>query len=249
MDTKMITLTQENIEKEHLCCAIADKKHQTGVNDKRRWLADRIPEGHVFRKFDVQGKVFIEYAPLDKAWTPVTGDNYIYIYCLWVSGSYKGQGYGKALLDSCIADARKQGRAGVCLISSQKKKPFLADKKFMLKQGFQVADTAGEDYELLALSFDGTKPNFNANAKRQAIEEKELTIYYTVQCPYIPNCIGQIYNYCENNGIPLRLVEIDTLEKAKQIPGVFNNWAVFYKGRFQTTHLLNETGLKKLFSL
>ncbi len=249
MDTKMITLTQENIEKEHLCCAIADKKHQTGVNDKRRWLADRIPEGHVFRKLDVQGKVFIEYAPLDKAWTPVTGDNYIYIYCLWVSGSYKGQGYGKALLDSCITDARKQGRAGVCLISSQKKKPFLADKKFMLKQGFQVADTAGEDYELLALSFDGTKPNFNANAKRQAIEEKELTIYYTVQCPYIPNCIGQIYNYCENNGIPLRLVEIDTLEKAKQIPGVFNNWAVFYKGRFQTTHLLNETGLKKLFSL
>ena len=249
MDTKMITLTQENIEKEHLCCAIADKKHQTGVNDKRRWLADRIPEGHVFRKLDAQGKVFIEYAPLDKAWTPVTGDNYIYIYCLWVSGSYKGQGYGKALLDSCIADARKQGRAGVCLISSQKKKPFLADKKFMLKQGFQVADTAGEDYELLALSFDGTKPNFNANAKRQAIEEKELTIYYTVQCPYIPNCIGQIYNYCENNGIPLRLVEIDTLEKAKQIPGVFNNWAVFYKGRFQTTHLLNETGLKKLFSL
>lgn len=249
MDTKMITLTQENIEKEHLCCAIADKKHQTGVNDKRRWLADRIPEGHVFRKLDVQGKVFIEYAPLDKAWTPVTGDNYIYIYCLWVSGSYKGQGYGKALLDSCIADARKQGRAGVCLISSQKKKPFLADKKFMLKQGFQVADTAGEDYELLALSFDGTKPNFNANAKRQAIEEKELTIYYTVQCPYIPNCIGQIYNYCENNGIPLRLIEIDTLEKAKQIPGVFNNWAVFYKGRFQTTHLLNETGLKKLFSL
>lgn len=249
MNTKMITLTQENIEKEHLCCAIADKKHQTGVNDKRRWLADRIPEGHVFRKLDVQGKVFIEYAPLDKAWTPVTGDNYLYIYCLWVSGSYKGQGYGKALLDSCIADARKQGRAGVCLISSQKKKPFLADKKFMLKQGFQVADTAGEDYELLALSFNGTKPNFNANAKRQAIEEKELTIYYTVQCPYIPNCIGQIYNYCENNGIPLRLVEIDTLEKAKQIPGVFNNWAVFYKGRFQTTHLLNETGLKKLFSL
>lgn len=41
MEIKMITLTQENIEKEHLCCAIADKKHRTGVNDKRRWLADR----------------------------------------------------------------------------------------------------------------------------------------------------------------------------------------------------------------
>lgn len=95
METKMITLTRENLEKEHLCCAIADKKHQTGVNDKRRWLAERIPEGHIFRKLDVQGKVFIEYAPLEKAWVPVTGDNYIYIYCLWVSGSYKGKGYGR----------------------------------------------------------------------------------------------------------------------------------------------------------
>ena len=92
-----ITLTPENVMSEHLCCAIADKKHQTGVNDKRNWLAERIKEGHVFRKLDAQGKVFIEYAPLEKAWVPVTGDNYFYIYCLWVSGSYKGKGYGKEL--------------------------------------------------------------------------------------------------------------------------------------------------------
>ena len=71
-----ITLTPENVMSEHLCCAIADKKHQTGVNDKRNWLAERIKEGHVFRKLDAQGKVFIEYAPLEKAWVPVTGDNY-----------------------------------------------------------------------------------------------------------------------------------------------------------------------------
>lgn len=249
MEIKMITLTQENIEQEHLCCAIADKKHQTGVNDKRRWLADRIPEGHIFRKLDVQGKVFIEYAPLEKAWIPVTGENYLYIYCLWVSGSYKGKGYGKALLVSCIQDARNQNKAGVCIISSKKKKPFLSDKKFMQKQGFQVVDTIGEDYELLALSFNGSLPRFTPNAKLQTIEEKELTIFYTLQCPYIPNCIEQIYNYCENNAIPLRLIEIDTLEKAKQMPCIFNNWAVFHHGHFQTTHLLNETHLKKMLNL
>ena len=201
-----ITLTPENVMSEHLCCAIADKKHQTGVNDKRNWLAERIKEGHVFRKLDAQGKVFIEYAPLEKAWVPVTGDNYFYIYCLWVSGSYKGKGYGKELLQSCIDDA----------------------------------------YELLALSFDGTQPQFTSNVRKQSIEGKELTIYYGVQCPYIPNCIEQIYNYCENNQIPLRLVEIDTLEKAKQLPCIFNNWAVFYNGKFETVHLLNEGLLKKL---
>lgn len=78
------------------------------------------------------------------------------------------------------------------------------------------------------------------------IDEKELTIYYGTQCPYIPNCIEQIYNYCENNRISLKLIEINTLDKAKQVPCVFNNWAVFYKGKFETVHLLNEGCLKKM---
>ena len=89
------TLTPENVMSEHLCCAIADKKHQTGVNDKRNWLAERIKEGHIFRKLDAQGKVFIEYAPLEKAWILVTGDNYFYIYCLCLFGGRKLQSYWK----------------------------------------------------------------------------------------------------------------------------------------------------------
>ena len=75
---EFITLNPDNVMSEHLCCAISDKKHQTGVNDKRNWLSERVKEGHVFRKLDAQGKVFIEYAPLEKAWVPVTGDNYLY---------------------------------------------------------------------------------------------------------------------------------------------------------------------------
>lgn len=243
---EFITLTQENISTEHLCCAIADKKHQTGVNDKRRWLAERIAEGHIFRKLDAKGKVFIEYAPLEKAWVPVEGNNYIYIYCLWVSGSYKGKGYGKALLESCIDDAKAQHKSGICVLSSKKKKPFLSDKKFLLKYGFKVVDSMNDDYELMALSFDGSQPTFMPNARQQTIESQELTIYYGIQCPYIPNCIEQIYNYCESSNTTLRLIEIDTLEKAKQVPCVFNNWAVFYKGKFETVHLLNEGLLKKM---
>lgn len=243
---EFITLTPENISTEHLCCAIADKKHQAGVNDKRQWLTERIEEGHIFRKLNAQGKVFIEYAPLEKAWVPVEGKNFIYIYCLWVSGSYKEKGYGKALLETCIEDAKSQKKSGICILTSKKKKPFLSDKKFMLKYGFKVVDTINDEYELLSLSFDGSQPAFKENARKQSIDEKELTIYYGMQCPYIPNCIEQVYNYCENNQIPLRLIEIDSLEKAKQVPCVFNNWAVFYQGEFETTHLLNEGYLKKM---
>lgn len=243
---EFITLTPENISTEHLCCAIADKKHQVGVNDKRQWLTKRIEEGHIFRKLNVQGKVFIEYAPLEKAWVPVDGKNFIYIYCLWISGSYKEKGYGKALLETCIEDAKSQKKSGICILTSKKKKPFLSDKKFMLKYGFKVVDTINDEYELLSLSFDGSQPAFKENARKHSIDEKELTIYYGMQCPYIPNCIEQVYNYCENNQIPLRLIEIDTLEKAKQVPCIFNNWAVFYQGKFETTHLLNEGYLKKM---
>ena len=249
MNETFMNLTLNNLDTEHICCAISDKKHQIGVSVKKQWLKERIEEGHVFRKLDKKGKVFIEYAPIETAWVPVSGENYLYIYCLWVSGSFKGKGYAKSLLEYCIHDAKETGKSGVCVLSSKKKKPYLSDKKFFLKYGFEVADTAGNDYELLSLSFDWNKPCFSENAKKMTIDQKELTIYYGLQCPYIPNCIEQVQEYCNKNNIPLNLIAVDTLEKAKNVPCIFNNWAVFYNGDFVTNHLLNETFLKKKFQL
>ncbi|MCI8609508.1 MAG: GNAT family N-acetyltransferase [Firmicutes bacterium] len=259
MSGQFINLTDDNLNQEHLCCAIADKKHQAGVAVKKQWLRERIAEGHVFRKLDEKGKVFIEYAPLETAWAPVLGENYLYVYCLWVAGSFKGKGYGKSLLQYCINDAKEKGKSGVCVLSSKKKKPFLSDRKFFLKYGFEVVDTVGStagsgasngtgnEYELLALSFDGEKPRFSERAKEMKISSKALTIYYGLQCPYIPDCIKQVEEYCHGNHIPLNLIAVDTLEKAKNLPCIFNNWAVFYEGKFETNHLLNETFLKKKF--
>lgn len=248
MSEAYLNLTAENLDSQHVCCAIADKKHQCGVAAKKKWLRERLDEGHVFRKLDDRGKVFIEYAPLETAWTPVLGDNYLYIYCLWVAGSFKGKGHGAALLDYCIEDAKARGKSGVCVLSARKKKPFMADKKFFMKYGFETVDTTDDGYELLALSFDGSLPRFAQNVKKQAIPGKELTIYYGMQCPFIPNCIEQVKGYCEANGIPLELVAVDSLEAAKAVPCVFNNWAVFKDGRFETVHLLNEGQLKKLLA-
>lgn len=246
MSAEFINITLENLESEHLCCAISDKKHQCGVEAKKQWLSAQIPKGHVFRKLNAKGKIFIEYAPLEQAWVPVLGENYLYIYCLWVAGSFKGKGYGKELLEYCMEDAKTQGKSGICVLSSKKKKPYLTDKKFMLKYGFEVVDTIEDEYELLALSFDGTKPYFSDSAAKGTILNKELTIYYGLQCPYIPNCIAQVKNYCEENQVPIKLIPVDSLEKAKNMPCIFNNWAVFYNGKFVSLHLLNESYLKKM---
>ena len=38
MDTKFITLTKENIDKEHICCAFSDKKCAESYAAKKAWL-------------------------------------------------------------------------------------------------------------------------------------------------------------------------------------------------------------------
>ena len=47
---KYINLTLENIDEEHICCAIGDKKHQEGVDSKKEWIKSKLKDGHIFRK-------------------------------------------------------------------------------------------------------------------------------------------------------------------------------------------------------
>ncbi len=246
MNVDFINITQENLANEHLCCIIRSRKSHSGIDAKRKWISERLNEGHVFRKLNVKGTVFIEYAPLEKAWIPIIGDNYYYVYCLWVLGDYKGKGYAKKLMEYCIADAKDKGRSGICMLGAKKQKAWLSDQSFAKNFGFKVVDTTDNGYELLALSFDGTTPEFAQNVKNKTIENKELTIYYDMQCPYIYQTIEMIRQYCETNNVPVSLIQVDTLQKAKELPCAFNNWAVFYNGNFETVNLLGIDYLKKI---
>ncbi len=49
-----IRVTNENLEKEHICCAISGAEAQC----KKEWLRNRFEEGLVFLKGDVRGKCF-----------------------------------------------------------------------------------------------------------------------------------------------------------------------------------------------
>ena len=246
MNTDFINLTVENIADEHLCCIIRSKKAHPGIEAKRQWLSKRLKEGHIFRKLNTKGCCFIEYSPLETAWVPIIGDNFYYIYCLWVLGELKGKGYGKELMDYCITDAKEKGKSGICMLGAKKQKAWLSDQSFAKKFGFDVVDTTEDGYELLALSFDGTTPKFTQNAKKQEIKSKELTIYYDMQCPYVYQSINTIEQYCDTNNIPVNLIKVDTLEKAKELPCIFNNWGVFYKGHFETVNLLDINSLKRI---
>lgn len=241
-----INLSLENIDKEHICCAIGDPKHQIGVNNKKEWIKDKLKDGHIFRKLNARGKTFVEYEPIETAWVPIIGKNYEYIYCLWVAGSFKGKGIGKELLEYAIKDSKEKGKSGICTITSKKKKPFLSDKQFFLHFGFKVVDSIG-DYELLALSFDDNDvPKFNDNARLMKINNKDFTIYYSPECPYVNYEVKELSKYATEKKIKINFIKIDTLEKAKNVPCIFNNWANFYNGKFVSNTILNANAFEKL---
>jgi len=241
-----ITVTAENIDDEHLCCAIGDPKHKDGVNAKKEWIKNKLKDGHVFRKLNARGKVFIEYEPIETAWTPVIGNNYEYIYCLWVAGSFKGKGMARELLEYAITDAENKGMSGICTICSKKKKPFVGDKNFFRHFGFETVDSIG-DYELLALRFDSAEPpKFAESARAMKTDCEDFTVYYSNECPYVQHEVEELTAYAEEKGLKINFIKIDSLEKAKNAPCVFNNWANFYKGKFVSNTILNANALEKL---
>lgn len=112
--------------------------------------------------------------------------------------------------------------------------------------GFKVVDTIGE-YELLALQFDNNElPKFNETARKMKIDNKEFTIYYSPECPYVEYEVNELTEYVKENNVKINFIKIDSLEKAKNAPCVFNNWANFYKGEFISNTILNANSLKKL---
>lgn len=244
MENDFINLTERNAETEQLCCIIRQKPHP-GIVAKRAWLAARLPEGHVFRKLRGNDCAFIEYAPLASAFVPVLGENYLYIYCLWVQGAPKGHGYGRELMEYCIADARSRGCSGICMLGAKSQKAWLSDQNFAGKFGFRTVDTAGE-YELLALSFDGTVPCFAPGAKRGTVQGEGLTVFYSDQCPFIPQRVEKLREYCAAHQILAEFYHVDTVDKAKALPCPFNNWAVFWHGKFVTVNQIDGAALEKI---
>ena len=62
------------------------------------------------------------------------------------------------------------------------------------------------------------------------------------------NCIHEIKEYIKDCNIQVDFIKVDTLEKAKNIPCIFNNWAVFKNGKYVSHILLNKKGFEKLLN-
>lgn len=245
----IITLTNQNLANEHICCSISSKSTEIGVKAKKEWLRCRMQEGLEFKKLDVRGKVFIEYIPARYAWVPIDADDYMFIDCFWVSGSYKGHGYGKQLLAECEVDAKDKGYKGVTLIVGNKKKPFLSDKAFMLKHGYEVCDTCPPYFELIVKRFDKNTalPRFKKSASEGMGEGiKGIDIFYTAQCPFTVPYTKLLEPVILESDYPVRLHQITTKEMAQNHICPITTYGLFIDGRFETNEIITPDKLKKL---
>ena len=243
---EIITITKENLNNEHICCAISNKD-DIQVTSKKSWIAERLDDGLVFKKGDVRGKCFIEYIPAEKAWAPIEAAGYMYIDCLWVSGQFKGQGNSSILLEECIRDSKEKGKKGLVVLSSKKKVPFIADPKYLRHKGFKLADSADPYFELLYLPFDKTAkiPQFKKSVKERN-QEKGMVLYYTAQCPFTAKYVPLIEVVANENDIHFKSVKIETTEEAQNAPSPFTTYSLFHNGEFVTHEILSENKFLKL---
>ena len=210
-----IRVTKDNIDTEHICCALSNNK-DIQVCSKKEWMKSCFDDGLVFIKSEKRGKCFIEYIPAESAWIPIKADDYMYIDCFWVSGALKGHGYSNDLLNQCIQDAKSQGKIGLCILSSKKKKPFLSDPKYLSKKGFRVAD------------------------------DSDCVLYYTNQCPFNAKYIPILEKIAQENNISFKTVHIHSKQQAQQAPTPCTTYALFYDGKWITNDQQNEKKFLKL---
>ena len=244
-----IRVTKGNLESEHICCAISNGR-DVQVASKKAWLADRFEEGLVFLKSTERGKCFIEYIPAENAWNPIDAPGYMYIDCLWVSGAFKGHGYSSELLGACIDDSRAQGKKGLCILSAAKKKPFLADPKYLKHKGFAVCDEADNGIQLWYLPFsaDAEPPRFRECARHPHADEAGYVLYYTSQCPFNAKYVPIVERTAREHGIPFRAVHIEDRETAQNAPTPITTYALFCDGQYVTNEQMNDAKFLKLAS-
>ena len=240
-----IKITKENIDLEHICCAMSGKQSLA----KKEWMKNRFEDGLVFYRSKERGKCFIEYIPAENAWIPIEAGGYIYINCLWIAGAMKGHGYSDDLISECIRDAKETEKKGICILSSEgRKKEFLSDSKYLEHKGFSVADTSEPGITLMYLPFDknAEPPRFKECARHPKTDENGFVLYYTDQCPFTYYWVPKVQEAAKENNIPLKVIHITDKSSARNTPSPVTTYALFHNGKFITHAIQSDKKFLKL---
>jgi hypothetical protein len=161
-DTKIIDVNQKNIAEYPPACFLNPKNE--GYQIKLKWLKKRFSEGLKIKLLYLEKEKkctgFIEYVPGEYAWRAVDTKGYMFIHCMWISpNKNKRKGYGSLLVKECIKDAKREGKYGVAVVTSEGS--FMAGKDLFLKNKFESAASVKPSFELMVKTLKkGPLPKF-----------------------------------------------------------------------------------------
>ena len=238
---EIITLDKSNIDNEHICCAISDKKCKESYELKKNWLRKEFDNGYVFHRINARAKVFIEYGPSERGWIPIDAPNYLLVNCFWVSGQYKKQGYGKELLRIAFEDAKRQGKDGLVTVVGTTKFHFMSDTKWLLNQGFETIEKTSSGFSLLVkkLNPKASNPKFKDSVKSGECEiKKGIVVYYSNRCPFTEfHVMNSLMETAKKRKLNLKVIKLETMDQAQSAPSPATIFSLFFNGKFVTTDL------------
>ena len=239
----LITVTVESVDKLGFFCYMSKKKSE-GYQRKLRWLKERLSEGMRIKMMPAPERGFIEYVPGEYAWRAVHADGYMFIHCLWVVGKSKGRGFGIALLDECLAEAKRLKMKGVAMVTSER--VWLAGKGILQGRGFECVEEAPPSFALMVKKFGRhASPSLAGGWEEKArVFGPGLTVVRSDQCPYIVDATETVIKAAEKSGLECRTLELtsraDLLELSPTPYGVFG---IVLDGRILSYHYLLEKDL------
>ncbi|MCB1322097.1 MAG: GNAT family N-acetyltransferase [Leptospiraceae bacterium] len=228
------------------------KKKSDGYQRKLRWLQARFQEGLRIKMLPLPERGFIEYISGDYAWRPIAdARDYFFIHCLWVVGKSRGQGFARLLLDACVQDARRSGRRGVAMITSEGN--WLISRKMLESYGFKsveqyAADSMGP-FDLMVLPFkNGKSPTFTGHLKKTVSRAAPgFTVVRSDQCPYLSDATEIVRECARELKVPFRIVDLQSAADVRaQSASPYGVFQILFNGRILSYHYeLKKDLLKK----
>lgn len=237
----IINVNEENISQYPPTCFL--NPNNVGYQIKAEWLKQRFSEGLriklLYLENDKKCHGFIEYVPGENAWRAVEAKDYLFIHCIWVSpNKFKNKGYGSLLVEECIKDAEKQGKAGVAVIASEG--PFMANKALFLKNGFREVQASGVFSLLVKQLRKAAEPKFK-DCDSQLSSYEGLKIVYSNQCPWVARFMSELGEIIEKKGLKIDVVELKTPEQAQAAPSIYAVFNLVNGGKLLVDHYISNT--------
>ena len=243
---KIIDVTPKNVLEETLFC-VKDIK-STGFTCKQGWFEKRYEEGlrmKILKGADAKMIGFIEYIPASNAWRPIEAKKFMFVHCTAVySKKDRNKGYGSLLIDEVEKDAKREGLAGVCVMSS--KGAWIADKSIFENNGFKEVDSKGR-FELLSKKWDTTVPDpkFIDWTKQQS-KYKGWNLIYADQCPWHEKSVVALLNTAMDYDIDLKITKLETAQEAKNAPSGYGVFSLLHDGKLLEDHYLSATRFRNI---